>query len=511
MDDINSTLATLHLGTNLSGSHSNTASFFNTTNRIMPKRRRGSASDRESSYESERKSDTHTTQQPVDLIITALHEFIQQERKTNFSFLAQYSQCYRHQDELLVVSRSEADATVIRKSGGRAYNNWYTFTEPLRFGDFVRTVAIDALPGKPIAVENLVITEFGRIHKNERDAATWIRDTYCTSEDDMWAMRFSELQYEEQRWWWEGTGKAFRLLDLPLEMREAIYLQAIGSVVVLDVNTRRSRRGELVLGNGQTFGNSARPGRYRDPDIQRPNVNIMRVNRQIRQEATQVANRDCIKRFTTLRTSGVGPSKSPLTIWTWLKNVAAPNNFLRRLQLEMNATSYLQFIGIDPARGSPFHRKTFEINIKDLARIQNLEAVDFRFIGPEHELAKCPWGGSASCQRKWIDIFFIYAWNDLLALRTSRGFKYTMSGCIKDSTRNHWTRLLNDYRNNHTASIRLLKKSVQAAMTRDTSLECKCSYPCVGGPRLFQLQPHELRLIVGIQTELDKAYWDFED
>lgn len=48
-------------------------------------------------------------------------------------------------------------------------------------------------------------------------------------------MKFSELQYEELRLWWNSTAKLFALLDLPAELREAIYLQIIAPVVVPDV------------------------------------------------------------------------------------------------------------------------------------------------------------------------------------------------------------------------------------------------------------------------------------
>ena len=46
-------------------------------------------------------------------------------------------------------------------------------------------------------------------------------------------------------------------------------------------------------------------------------------------------------------------------------------------------------------------------------------------------------------------------------------------------------------------------------MTDEASLTRECSNPCVGGLRWFQVEPHEVRLIEGLQAEMYKVYWDF--
>ncbi|KAI4955023.1 hypothetical protein J4E86_006335 [Alternaria arbusti] len=497
MEDIISTLSTLRLASNLT----------HATDDIMPKRQRDSddESARNDGVGPKRQhgSEVITPEpQPSD-IIAALHEFIQEERRSNFSFLSQHSHCHKHQNELLVLSQADADdieaVRAIARHDTSVHSDWYTFTEPLRSDGYTRTVAID-IPSAKCVAEDMIITEFGRIRKTKRDAAAWIRDTYCTAEDDMWAMRLPESQYEEQRLWWEGTGQSFRLLDLPLEMREAIYLHVIGPVVVPDVVTQRDGAEKLVLGYGLSYDNPERVGRNRDPNIQRPNMEIMRVSRQVKDEATQVANRNTVKRFTTIRTrgDGIGPAAPPEKIWRQLRRIVIPGNFLKKLQIEMTATEFLAFGGVCPQLGQPLQRGVVPINVISMAGLGNLDIIDFRFIGPEHELANCPWKPLHPCQKKWIDIFFITGWNGLVALRNTKGIRYTMSGCIKDSTRSYWTGLLNDKRNNHTATIRSLEQGLQTTITNS-------------GPRLFRVQPHEMRLIEGIQAELDKAYWDFDD
>jgi hypothetical protein len=177
----------------------------------------------------------------------------------------------------------------------------------------------------------------------------------------------------------------------------------------------------------------------------------------------------------------------------------------------MSARDYLGFVGIWPVPSQPLRTAApFPFDISTLTHLENLDTIDFRFIGPEHKLAECPWVGPHSCQKKWIDLFFIHAWDALDALKVSKGVKYTLSGCIKNSGRDYWAGLLNDKSIDHTATIRLFEQQIRATMT-GASLTCDCSNPCVGGPRLFKVQPYEVRLIEGIQPELDKAYWDFAD
>jgi hypothetical protein len=134
---------------------------------------------------------------PLNFIITALYDFIQQERKTNLPFLSRHSHCYKHQYKLLVVSRADTDdieavRKTARRDGTSIHNDWYTFTDLLRADGLARTVAIRRLSESdlPVKVDDLTIVEVGLDNKNPCEAAAWISDTYCTADDDMYAMRF---------------------------------------------------------------------------------------------------------------------------------------------------------------------------------------------------------------------------------------------------------------------------------------------------------------------------------
>jgi hypothetical protein len=453
-------------------------------------------------------------------VIDTLHAFIQQERISNFNFSGQYSHCYMDQKELLVVTQAEPkDVAFVSKIAGKdtitIWDDWYTFDEPLRSDGFTRTVSV-AVDGNEPTIENMVITECHRAYRTKHDAATWIRKTYSPAADDMYEMRFTDMQYEEQRMWWDRTGKSFRLLDLPGEMRNAIYLQIIGRIVVPDIVPHPRRK--MISGVGQSFGDPARLGRNRDPDIERPNMTIMRTSKKVKAEATAVAYSDTTKRFTTLRarsSDSVDPEAAALTIFNsaW---VLAPNAaFLRHIQLELTAADYMGMVGIVPRRGQPLAAGIYSFNIDTLKRFSGLQTLDFRFISPKHKNAVCPWvlytpGWNHSCQKQWIDWFFVFAWDSLAA---SQKVKFTLSGCVKNSSRVYWERVLND-RTDHAAEIKQREQQIRAEKIDDGPIECRCSNLCYTDPkakRLFNCEEHEVRRIMGMQQELDKVYWDFND
>lgn len=87
IDDLTYTLTSLRLGSNLAHAASHETAL---TNEIMPKRQRNSDDESIDGIVPKRQhgSESNTPgPQPSDLI-GAFHEFMQEERKTNFSFLS---------------------------------------------------------------------------------------------------------------------------------------------------------------------------------------------------------------------------------------------------------------------------------------------------------------------------------------------------------------------------------------------------------------------------------------
>ncbi|KAF1831761.1 hypothetical protein BDW02DRAFT_571736 [Decorospora gaudefroyi] len=491
----------------------------------MPKRKRDTEGDVSSIQ----------PQIPSDPIIDALHSFIQQERKRDFHFLAEYSHKYKYQKELLVVSKADlTEAKAIHKPSLETWDVWYTFTEPLRSDGFSRTVAIEIPPAANPTVANTTITELGRKgYKTIRPAADWIRNTY-SSPNDMWCMQFTDQQYEEQRLWWSNTGQSFRLLDLPSEMREAIYLQILGRIAVPDIVDSQTQPidKKLVIGFGHSYDKARRIGANRDPDIDHPDLTIMRTSSRVRAEVTTVAHRDTTKRFTALRPreKRMNPKTCPADLFSRAPSLSPDPTFLRHVQLEMTAKLYFLSIRILPRPGKPFASATAGfptvMPLETLKQFTGLQTLDFRFISPKHEDAKCPWSTTAalhSCQKTWIHWYFLFAWPRLKAVQdfhanlpTPHTLKFTLSGCVKSATRRYWEYTLNDKRVDHTKTIRAMETKLRHRATKmdiKDMVKCACENPCapMGGKRLFQCSEYEVRRIEGLQEEMDKYYWDFED
>jgi hypothetical protein len=487
-----------------------------------------------------------------DIIIAATHHFIQAERRRSFSFLGRHRHYYLDQNDLLVVSRADKDdMKPIRESDRKArrlasFSNkdWFTFYEPIGLGTS-RTVAITISPGCQPAIENMQVTvPLRNDAPSTLPATTWIRDTYNWTDNGR--MKFSAEEYEEQQLWWTGSSQTFRLFDLPLELRENIYLHIIGPVVVPTVY-----QGTIVLGAGLT---SPRPisvaKMNRDPDIPAPNMTIMRVSSAVKREATTVAHRDTFKRIRF-----VGPA-APLT--PQLMTLKPPHAaFLRNLQLEMSASAYFAFAGMLPS--TPQTSSSF--SIASLRSCTALQRLDLRFISPKHPDAACPRNptsaGHHACQKVWIEWFFVLAFPALMALSSAgRNVRVSLSGCVKTSTKAKWEFWLNDKREDCREEMQSLRKmmrermgggevpetsgtvgagvgvaggvaggatdsgaggtgsAVASGLAGLSNFPCKCRSLCEKGDEAmnrFRWSEHEIRMIEGLQGVLDDGYWDFED
>lgn len=482
----------------------------------------------------------------IDLVIKATHTFIQRERQRNFHFLGKYSHRYMEQEDLLFARAADSHEieSVRNRAGYHAAatdsESWYTFTEPLCRQEPIKTVLIEVLPGRKIVVDNLIViyVSMSNTSRQVLPLAQWLRDTYEWNND--YDMRFQEMQYDEQRLWWDRNGMAFRFMDLPAEMRDAVYLQVIGPVILPDLRGCNFPMAKFTLGVGVSYGNRL-PGSNRDPNIDPPNMAIMRVSKKVKEEATEVAYRNTIKRFRDLypwnmqhlQTTKLkrAPTACFSTLFTGAVKFSPHAAFLRHVQLEMSAKQYFLFIGISPMIGNPFRRLehcSWGVNI--LSTFTALQDLDFRFFSPKHPDSLCPWYFTFldydktyhSCQKVWIDWFFVFAWEVLKAVHAqsqaskhegAKPITYSLSGCVKNSTRRYWQHVLNDTHVDHTAMIKARKRQIIRNKTDDNPIPCKCTTPCTktDRPAFSEFCEYEVRNIEGLQEEVDKSYWDFED
>ncbi|KAL5116356.1 hypothetical protein ACEQ8H_005704 [Pleosporales sp. CAS-2024a] len=480
------------------------------------------------------------SQAPDDSIIHAIHRFIQDERRRSFHFLAAYSHQLMSQLDLLNVShaRHHEVAKILRNASHPSLSkytaeDWYTFDPPQANGHS-RTVAITRIHGETSDIKNLLVTSLhGRNKLLILSAPEWIRETY--EWDDDGAMKFSETQYEEQWLWWTSNGKAFRFLDLPPELRQAIYLQAISPVVLPGI-----RDTQVTLGRGLSYRDPQRAGRNRDPDIDSPNMMFMQISRQIREEAISIAYKDTFKRLRHCGDEQV-PRSRPLHFYGDYERSREPirtmpsisdlvtycsmhTHFLRRVQLEMSAAAYFASIGITPLFRRPFAKASGSFLLSSLSSFPALKYLDFRFIGPKHRDALCPWSsvfgtarhGEHSCQRVWIDWFFAFAWDILKDLNADKSIVFSLSGCVKTSRKQYWQKTLNDKDEDYSAEMATLRAEIEASKDEDGPEPCQCSTPCSrkdaeSGHRAHMFPAEQVRAIEGLQEHLDDVYWRFAD
>jgi hypothetical protein len=479
-------------------------------------------------------------QVPCNTIISELHRFIQEERVRSFDFLGQYSHEFMNQDDLLVVAPASADdiddlrTRDLKTKQLTAYadEQWYEFNEPMGISSYL--VAITVMPGgdslKGSLIDRMTITApLLNAMPRSSSATTWLRDTYNWVDDGR--MKFSAAQYEEQRLWWNHTTQHFRLMHLPLELRESIYLQIIGPIILPDIH-----RSKVVLGAGLiSYDKSDESKMRRDPDIDNPNMRILRVSRQLRTEATMVAYRDTFKRLRNIgsKVDSTFIPRTPISSIANALRTSSPHaSFLRNIQLEMSATQYCAFISLKPKRGDPLASTNRQgaLHINNIRLFAGLQRLDFRFISPKHPEASCPWSalsphgrgiGEHSCQKVWIEWFFVLAYARLRALSSSQPIRYTLSGCVKTSTRQYWEQVLNDNRTDYKVAAKAaLKKLTETAYRKggvkewvDGPVPCGCRMPCdkKGTMELkrFAWTEYEVRRIEGLREEVDIQYWDF--
>lgn len=211
------------------------------------------------------------TQDRPQQIIETLHKFIQDERIRNFRFLGRSSHQYLKQDELLVVSPANEDDIQDLRTGHRHLktykdDQWFTFSRFATNRASSRTVVVMAPEGSTISMDSLTVIEpYSRGSFGDTRAATWLHNKYDL--EDAGAMKFADDQYKEQFMWWMGTGKAFRLLDLPAELRDAIYLQSLGPVIVPDLHASQT-----VVGRGLSYKRDRDSQKSRDPRHRGPKL-----------------------------------------------------------------------------------------------------------------------------------------------------------------------------------------------------------------------------------------------
>lgn len=198
---------------------------------------------------------------------------------------------------------------------------------------------------------------------------------------------------------------------------------------------------------------------------------------------------------------------------------------LNNVQLELSATQFFLLIGIAPTRADPWATTTSGLQINTLKGIPSLRKLGFRFMGPKHADARCPWSsrtpGQRSCQKVWIDYFLTHAFPQLRRSESLRSavlgsdpiLYITLSGCIKTSTRIKWEKIfssehrgLTNYNNRHRI------EETKRTHSHFEPISCQGQMPCVSASDPWsEFDEDDRGVIVGLEGEISDAYWSFRD
>jgi hypothetical protein len=345
---------------------------------------------------------------------------------------------------------------------------------------------------------------------------------------------YSRSIHKKMARWWQGNGKVFSLMKLPLELRELIYTYAIGAIVESEVEMQilgefgftektspklsedrddRSRR-ECLATRSVTFSHPLLRQQEHDcclsaPELcllQGPAYQLFLTSKQVHSEANRVFAQLITCRFRGDRGfTRYGQKKTRTTTWLsgmhkhpWSRNVLSPHwyhppqsnmfrfnaslpahqgsieipldipsfgplrtflvgfafEYLRRIQLYYTNLEYCLFLGF------LFHEGTEEdlqttVSIRELCQLPSLQCVDFRFAHPSDPMPNSEWLLEEtkmiySCQKAFVDWFFTVA---LEHLRHCHDVHFSISGCVKDSTRRKWEGVFEDENLRHVHDI----------------------------------------------------------
>ena len=480
---------------------------------------------------------TPPTTDTEDHVNRTIKAFAITERRSNFYFLGRYSHKYTI-DCILKISPADQkrinDYVKALKLDPSSFTGctWYIFFQPI-FGleDIVpiRSGPQNDTSGEP-TLDGMMAMHIEDT-KSWMPFHDWMRKRFEWHSKCDWTQRGgAQLQLENQAIWWNYNGKHFKLMDLPLEVRELIYVEILGGGTILP----RVRRNHVTLGCGHTVRSKSRAGSKIDPDIEGPNTPFLRTSRQVYQEATDAVWREATKRFNW---------KFDFT-WSKILDVQRFGHpkALTRIQLELPALLFFELIGIQTLPRMPFRSitpGTNAVTIALLKSLQTIQSVDFRFISPNHPDAVDPWtlnllrvtSSGHSCQKVWIHWFFILCFEQLRDWTytnrneknemVTRKTKITMSGCIKTSTRQEWEAIFanegtmdpSGKRLSYAGDIEIAKRRIMATSPASLPIPCCCSVPCyapeTANDMYRQLMRYNSR--PGLEEDIHERYFSFED
>ncbi|KAF2814582.1 uncharacterized protein BDZ99DRAFT_471993 [Mytilinidion resinicola] len=223
-------------------------------------------------------------------------------------------------------------------------------------------VCCNPSPGRFVAGDRLEV-KIRRVWMNFQE---WVRTLHRDAEQYV-----GDVGFQKQAMWWARNGKQFRVMELPKELRLAVFGQAIGVGLYSEASFRATEDGEEIwiasLGYGykppEEWAGTAR----RADIVDVPNYALLRVSKQVYAECRDAAFLSRVS-FADQTHADILPLLKTL-------RVLIPNVFTH-IGLSFSMMEYIYFFGIrvqpwlDEGRiASPPPACNFLLNVPTLQRL----------------------------------------------------------------------------------------------------------------------------------------------
>ncbi|KAF2838275.1 hypothetical protein M501DRAFT_1017296 [Patellaria atrata CBS 101060] len=291
--------------------------------------------------------------------------------------------------------------------------------------------------------------------------------------------------YDAQWRWWVRNGKTFDIMRLPSEIRELLYFHTLGFSITpvsksIPPFPKARPKWHAKLGQRQCAFALLPRGSPEQPvsplhkmTTDRPNLEILRLNKQIGEEALYMAWTRTPKYFSM-----------PWHAYGFFRALdTVPYTALRVLHLDFEMKDWFIFFGVSLPGIMNTFRSEFGCG-KKLKEITQIQMLTMEFPSTKYGALYDPWayidgllsrGGATypqtSCQKVLVDWILSFGFEYIKHIP-----RIELKGCVKDSTRRKWESIFDERREGKFPAIDA--SEIGRERGQEYPPKCSCTKSC---------------------------------